>query len=59
MAKRAQNWCGTGNQWFGWLVLLAGVLFLMQDLGTWAFWNLSWYTVAFLLAGAGSLWCKC
>ena len=33
------------------LTLIAGVLFLLQDLGVWAFWNISWYTVAFILTG--------
>ena len=33
------------------LALIAGILFLLQDLGIWAFWNISWYTVGFILAG--------
>ena len=33
------------------LALIAGILFLLQDLGVWAFWNISWYTVAFILTG--------
>ncbi|MBT4823847.1 hypothetical protein HN695_00590 [Candidatus Woesearchaeota archaeon] len=39
----------------GLLVLLVGVLFLLQDLAIWNFWNLNWYTVAFLLLGFAHL----
>ncbi len=35
----------------GWIILVIGFLFLLQDTGRWAFWNLSWYTVVFLLVG--------
>ena len=31
--------------------LIAGILFLVQDLGIWNFWNISWYTVGFILVG--------
>jgi hypothetical protein len=31
--------------------LIAGILFLLQDLKIWNFWNISWYTVAFILTG--------
>ncbi|MBI5389937.1 hypothetical protein HZB02_00425 [Candidatus Woesearchaeota archaeon] len=41
----------------GVLFLVAGLLFLLQDLGTWNFWGVSWYTVLFLLWGLGSV-CK-
>ncbi|MBW2982504.1 hypothetical protein KY343_06500 [Candidatus Woesearchaeota archaeon] len=34
------------------VALIAGVLFLLQDLEIWNFWNISWYTVGFLLVGA-------
>ncbi len=33
------------------LSVIVGVLFLLQDLGVWNFWNISWYTVGFILAG--------
>jgi hypothetical protein len=33
------------------ITVIVGVLFLLQDLGVWAFWNISWYTVAFILIG--------
>ncbi|MBW2965486.1 hypothetical protein KY342_00110 [Candidatus Woesearchaeota archaeon] len=37
------------------VALIVGVLFLLQDLGIWYFWNISWYTIGFLLLGAGFL----
>jgi len=39
----------------GALLLIAGVLFLLQDLKVWSFWNLSWFTVLFLIIGTGHL----
>ncbi|NQV09064.1 hypothetical protein HQ529_04390 [Candidatus Woesearchaeota archaeon] len=39
---------------FGLLALVFGVLFLLQDLGVWAFWGVNWWTVLFLLAGVGT-----
>jgi len=37
------------------IALVAGVLFLLQDLAIWNFWGINWYTVAFLMIGLGSL----
>lgn len=37
--------------WFGWLVLLVGVWFLLTDLGMMPDYNINWYTVLFLLMG--------
>jgi hypothetical protein len=34
----------------GLLFLILGILFLLQDLAIWDFWNISWYTALFLLA---------
>ncbi len=42
--------CGSGL-----VVLGAGILFLLQDLRIWNFWNINWYTVLFILIGAGTL----
>ena len=36
---------------WGLLLLVLGVLFLLQDLGKWNFWGVSWYTALFLLMG--------
>ncbi|GEM_PF-1303283 len=35
----------------GWLFLVFGVLFLLQDVKVWNFWGLNWFTIAFLLYG--------
>ena len=35
----------------GVVFLVLGVLFLLQNLGVWNFWNIQWYTVLFLLFG--------
>jgi len=37
------------------VALIVGVLFLLQDLGIWDFWGINWWTVGFLLVGAGFL----
>jgi|TARA_B100001971_G_C18226050_1_gene560476 hypothetical protein len=39
----------------GYLVLALGILFLLQDMGKWAFFGISWYTALFLLIGVGKL----
>ncbi|MEK6849416.1 MAG: hypothetical protein AABY01_02495 [Nanoarchaeota archaeon] len=39
----------------GILMLLAGICFLLQNLNIWNFWNLSWWTVLFLLWGIGGI----
>lgn len=41
-----------GKYW-GLLVLVLGIALLLQDLGKWAFWNISPWTLVFLLAGIG------
>jgi hypothetical protein len=53
--------CAKCGKIFTVIVLILGVLFLLQDLAVWNFWNISWYTVLFLLIGAshvGALNCK-
>ena len=46
--KKCQAMCG-------WSMVVAGALFLLQDLDLWDFWGISWYTVFFLLFGIGAL----
>jgi hypothetical protein len=35
----------------GGLFLVLGVLFLLQDLSIWSFWNISWYTGVLVVLG--------
>ena len=43
---------------YGWILLIVGVLFLIRDFGGWAFWNIQWYTILFILIGMGGF-CGC
>lgn len=43
------------HQGFGWVFLIVGVLFLLQDLGTWDFFGLKWWTILTLVAGISML----
>tara|TARA_Y100000034_G_C6674341_1_gene296212 strand:- start:217 stop:414 length:198 start_codon:yes stop_codon:yes gene_type:complete len=43
--------CGKCDKVGAGLFLVFGVLFLLQDLGVWAFWNINWWTVVFVLMG--------
>ncbi|MFH1506179.1 MAG: DUF5668 domain-containing protein [archaeon] len=36
---------------WGIIVLIIGILFLMQDMGTWNFWGLNWWTIVFIICG--------
>ncbi|MBI4453689.1 hypothetical protein HY636_03520 [Candidatus Woesearchaeota archaeon] len=51
--------CDKCKKLCGLLFLIAGVLFLLQDLNLWNFWGLNWYTIVFLLVGAGHLGASC
>ncbi|MEK6964126.1 MAG: DUF5668 domain-containing protein [Nanoarchaeota archaeon] len=42
----------------GGIMLVAGILFLLRDLGTWNFWNIQWWTVLFILMGICHLCAK-
>ncbi|AJF62518.1 MAG: hypothetical protein QT11_C0001G0370 [archaeon GW2011_AR20] len=47
------------HSWFGWIVLVLGVLFLLQDLGLITWWGwLNWWTAAFVLFGVAGF-CTC
>ncbi|MBD3354687.1 hypothetical protein GF361_01730 [Candidatus Woesearchaeota archaeon] len=46
MAKKKKQCKG-----LAWIALIVGVLYLLQDLAVISFWNISWYTVGFILAG--------
>lgn len=53
MCEKCGKMCGV-------LVLALGILFLLQDLNVWNFWNIKWYTAVFVLVGLGALLCgKC
>lgn len=36
--------------WIAWVTLIAGVLYLLADLGIFS-WGISWWTAAFVLTG--------
>ena len=56
MAKETCTICGAGVcKICSLVVLVAGILFLLQDLAVWGFWNISWYTVVLVLIGLGGL----
>jgi hypothetical protein len=53
--------CSKCRSLTAWLLLLAGIGFLLADLGKWTFWNLQWYTVLILIVGftsVGTSFCK-
>ena len=39
----------------GALFLIAGILFLLVDVGVWSFGGLTWWTVLFLIVGVSAL----
>ncbi len=39
------------NMAFGWVLLILGALYLLQDLSVIDFWTLNWYTAGFIVAG--------
>ena len=58
MAMKGETCNCPHHTWFGWLVLVLGVLFLLRDWNVWDFWNIQWWTAAFVLVGLAGL-CKC
>ena len=51
--------CGKCSKLTAFLLVLAGVLFLLVDLGVWNFWNLQWWTVLFLIVGVTAFGMSC
>ena len=47
MCNKCMKICGA-------LFVVFGVLFLLQDLGKWDFWGISWYTALFIIVGLAS-----
>ncbi|MEK6822454.1 MAG: hypothetical protein AABY13_01385 [Nanoarchaeota archaeon] len=43
--------CGKCKKISGVLLVLAGIGFLLQDLGVWNFWDIQWYTALILIYG--------
>ena len=43
--------CNKCSSMCGWTVLILGILFLLQDLGRWSFWNIKWWTIMFIVTG--------
>jgi len=37
--------------WMSWLVLIVGIIYVLADLNIVAWWNLNWWSVAFVLCG--------
>lgn len=37
--------------WLSWVVLIVGILYLLADLGVFAWWTINWWTVMFVLMG--------
>lgn len=35
----------------GLIILAAGILFLLRDLGVWNFWNIQWWSIIFIVGG--------
>jgi hypothetical protein len=47
--------CEKCSKMCGGLFIVFGVIFLLQNVGVWAFWNIEWSTVLFLLVGLGMI----
>ena len=41
---------GSGD-WWGWLVLIVGVLYLVADFTAWGFFGISWWSAVLVLWG--------
>jgi len=59
MAKAAaKHCCHCANSTWAIVILIIGILYLLQDLGTITFWTFSWWTVVFILCGLMHLFKK-
>lgn len=54
------NLCVKCTKLCGILILLVGVGYALVDWGFWNFWNLQWYSIAYLILGLAMLgWAVC
>lgn len=51
--------CASSKMWTGVILLVIGILYLLQDMGTIRWWTYSWWTVAFLIMGLKKLCWSC
>jgi len=47
--------CCSCAKWVAWVVLVAGVLWLLNDYGAAPWWNVSWWTLGALVVSIGWL----
>ncbi|MFH1592702.1 MAG: hypothetical protein ABIB47_05035 [Candidatus Woesearchaeota archaeon] len=45
------NPCCCHSKGLGWILLILGVLYLIRDLGGFAWWTVQWWTILFILFG--------
>jgi len=55
MSEKACISCCGCEKWVAWVVLVAGVLWLMNDYGAATWWSVSWWTLGALLLSIGWL----
>jgi len=44
-------YCGCDTKGMGWIFLILGILYLFTDLRWITWWNISWWTIIFLIIG--------
>ncbi len=47
--------CAKCRMFSGALLLVLGLLMLLQNIGTWDFWGIQWYTGVLIIFGFGSV----
>jgi hypothetical protein len=47
-------------KWVSWVILVLGLLYLIKDIMYWGsyWWDLNWWTAAFIIIGLGGLFQK-